>query len=91
MLYPRGVKSVHEVPWPLQDGINHALSVISWHENHLPEEIPDENLWEDAEAVEIHFKAVAMRKEAQRDGYRVSDDPGDSDMTTNDLASVFRQ
>lgn len=91
VLYPKGVKRIHDVPWPLQEAINHGLSILSWFENYMPEEIPPEPLWDDAEAVEEHFNRVRAKKEAERDGYKTNDDGETSDLMGNDLASVFKQ
>lgn len=91
MLYPKGVKRVDQVPWPLQEAISHALTILAWYENYLASELPHENLWDDAEAIEEHFRRVRERKDAERDGYRSDDDDEVSDMMGNDLASVFKQ
>lgn len=92
-LYPRGVKRVTECPWPLQEAINHGLVILSWFENYLPEELPAENLWDNSEAVEEHFKRVKEKKDAERDGMHVADDDNfvEGDAMSNDLASVFKQ
>ena len=82
-----------QVPWPLQEAINHGLTILSWYENYLPEEMPPENLWDDGEAIEDHFRRVRERKEAERDGIKRDDDDDDlgSGMTGNDLSSVFKE
>lgn len=93
-LYPKGVKRVDQVPWPLQEAISHGLTILSWYENYLSEEIPNENLWDDPEAIEEHFKRVKERKDAERDGMRMANDDEDfveGDSMSNDLASVFKQ
>lgn len=93
-LYPKGVKRVHDAPWPLQEAISHGLTILSWFENYLPEELPPENHWDDAEAVEEHFRRVKERKDAERDGMRIPDDDDqavEGDAMANDLASVFKR
>lgn len=92
-LYPKGVKRVDQVPWPLQEAIGHGLTILSWFENYLSEEVPPENLWDDAEAVEEHFKRVKERKDAEREGMHINDKDDDfveGDAMANDLASVFK-
>lgn len=92
-LYPRGVKRVDQVPWPLQEAINHALVILAWYENHLSDEIPPETLWDDGEFVEEWFNAIQEKKDAERDGWspKGDDDDDPSDLMGNDLASVFKR
>lgn len=94
VLFPKGVKRIHDCPWPLMEAINHGLVILSWYENYLAEEIPNENLWDDGEAVEEHFKRLKERKDAEREGMNVADDGEEfveGDAMSNDLASVFKQ
>jgi hypothetical protein len=92
VLYPKGVKRIDQVPWPLQEAINHALGVLSWFENYVSEEIPPENLWDDGEFVEEHFKRIRQQKEDEREGWGGSKKEADeeSDLMSNDMASVFK-
>lgn len=87
-LYPKGVKRVDQVSWFLQEAINTGLTILSWYEGFLPEELPPENLWDDGEAVEEHFRRVREKKDMEREGYDMSDDS--EDLMGNDLASVFK-
>lgn len=91
-LFPKGVKRLTECPWPLMEAISHALIILSWFENYTQDELPNENLWDDAVAVEAHFKLVKERKDAERDGLRVPDADNfvDGDAMSNDLASVWK-
>lgn len=77
------------------EAINHGLTVLSWFENYTGDELPHENLWDDAEAVEEHFKRVKERKDAEREGYSTtaSNEEGaeSGDMLSNDMASVFKR
>lgn len=90
VLFPHGMDRIEDVPWFLQDAINHALGILAWHENYLSDELPHENLWDDSQAVEEHFERLRQRKEAEREGYG-RDEDGESEMTSNDLASVFNR
>lgn len=90
-LYPKGVKRVEQVPWPLQEAINHGLVILAWYEGHMPDEIPPENLWDDGEFVEQWFKAIEDKKDAERDGWKArDDDDAGADLMQNDIASVFK-
>jgi hypothetical protein len=64
------------------------LAILSWFENYSEEEVPHENLWDDAEGLEQHFKAVMTRREDGR-SFSKSDDEED-EMLGNDLAGVFK-
>jgi hypothetical protein len=61
---------------------------MSWFENFEEKEIPPENLWDDSEAVEAHFKMSRERRAAEMKGETFSDD--DEHMMGNDLADSFR-
>lgn len=84
---------MEDVPWPLQEAINHGLAILAWFENYSGDEIPHENLWEDGGFVERHFDAVREKKKQEMGGDSAYDsaDGSDEDMTGNDLASVFKQ
>lgn len=73
--------------------IEHALTVLSWHE-HLPkDEVPPEHLWDDNEGLDEWWKRV----EAKRvDGIPISRARGGTDedpsaMAENDLARALKQ
>lgn len=79
------------MPWPLQEAIAHGLAILSWFENYTEEEVPHENLWDDSEGLEQHFKAVRAAKEDGSSYRRRSDDDeDDGQMLGNDLADVFK-
>ena len=74
------------------EAINHGLTILSWFENNAEKDMPDENIWDDAEGLELHWKAVRQRA---ADGVSGSDDyddeePDSGDMLGNDLAGVFK-
>lgn len=91
ILYPKGVKRMQDVPWPLQEAINQGLTILSWFENYVPEELPPENLWDDGEAIEEHFNVLRAKKEAEREGYGSGGGEDYDEMQGNDLSSVFKQ
>lgn len=81
--------------------IEHALNVLSWHENLQKEEIPPEHLWEDSEGLEEWWKRVeAKRSDGRLDmtstdrSSTSSDDDGDEHrdpgMAENDLARFLK-
>lgn len=80
--------------------IEHALTILSWHENLPSKEVPPEHLWEDPEGLEQWWKHVdAMRDdgvETQR-GRGSSNDSDDGDdrdpgpqMVENDHARFLK-
>lgn len=92
-LWPKGVKRMDQVPWYLHEAIQHALHVLSWFENYQEKEIPDENIWDDPQALEQHWKLVKIRREDERNGVTPADEdtvPGSGDMMDNAYASSFR-
>jgi hypothetical protein len=87
------VKRIDDVPWPLQEAINHGLTILSWFENYTGDDLPPENWWDDAEAVEEHFKRVRERRGESGGGasaYDKAEENGD-EMAGNDLASFFKE
>lgn len=68
------------------------MAILSWFENFVEEEVPAETIWDDAEGLEQHFKAVRARKEDGRPSYSGDDDDddGDGSMVGNDIADVFK-
>lgn len=77
----------------MQEAIGHGLTILSWFENNAEKDVPPENIWDDAEGLEEHWKAIRQR-EADRLESGGSYDPGDEDgedMLGNDLAGVFKE
>lgn len=75
------------------EAISHGLTILSWFENYVEKDMPSENIWDDAEGLDLHWKAVRLRA---ADGGSSSDDDDDddsgtgSDMLGNELADVFK-
>jgi len=94
LMWPKGVKSLHQVPWYLYEAQQHALSIISWFENYQEKEIPDENLWDDPSALEEHWKLVKQRREDERQGVTAASEDtteGNGDMMDNAYARTFKR
>jgi hypothetical protein len=81
--------------------IEHALNVLSWHENLQKEEIPPEHLWEDSEGLEQWWKRVEdMRSDGRHDMASTDrsstssdgddDEHRDPGMAENDLARFLK-
>lgn len=68
MLYPKGCDRVDEIPWFLQAAIDHALTILSWHENLPREEIPPQYLWDDAGGLDLWWKDVREKQRTGQDG-----------------------
>lgn len=72
------------------------MIILSWYENYTEEEVPPENLWDDSEAMEEHFKAVrARREDGLKSGPSDEDSDNDSgmgqtDVLGNELSGVFK-
>lgn len=71
------------------EAINHGLTILSWFENNAEKDMPPENIWDDAEGLELHWKAVRART---ADGVSSDDDSDEDsdDMLGNDLAGMFK-
>lgn len=83
-----------QVPWPLHEAIMHGLHILGWFDNYQEAEIPDENLWDDAQALEQHWKRVRQRREDEREGITVADgdgEPGHGDTMDNAYAAAFKK
>lgn len=80
------------MPWPLQEAINHGLSILSWFENYVGDELPKETIWDDSDAIDKHFKAVRDKKEQDREagGKYAAGGSGDEEMMGNELADAFK-
>lgn len=83
-----------EIPWFLQVAIEHALTILSWHENLMKDEVPPEYLWEDVEGLEQWWRSV---EEKRRDGLPTSggydeddDEPSSAGMAQNELARYVK-
>jgi hypothetical protein len=76
--------------------IEHALVILSWYENRPPDEIPNENLWEDPKGLEAWWDRIKRRKEYSqgRTGSGGRDyDPAqvDEDIVENELVRQFKK
>lgn len=77
----------------MQEAIGHGLTILSWFENNAEKDVPPENIWDDAEGLELHWKAVRQREADRLDGggsLAESDEDDGGDMLGNDLAGVFK-
>lgn len=77
--------------------IEHALTVLNWHENLPKDEVPPEHLWEDVEGLELWWKDVEAKREdgiPTRRGRGSSNDSDDDDpgpeMVENDYARSLK-
>lgn len=67
--------------------------ILSWFENRPPDEIPNENLWEDPKGLEEWWEKVKTRKEYSRGRTEKGFDPKqiDEEVVQNDLVRQFKQ
>jgi len=81
--------------------IEHALNVLTWHENLQKDEVPPEHLWEDPEGLEQWWQWVEDKRSDGRDSVAptnrsASSSSGDGDedhdpgMAENDLARFLK-
>ena len=84
----------------MAEAISHGLLILSWYESHPEKDVPPENMWDDTQGLEEHWKLVKMRADNGEDApdeYDEDDDLGGShsrgpgpQMLGNDLANVFK-
>jgi hypothetical protein len=72
--------------------MNHALTVISWHENLPKEDLPPRQIWYSGEKVDNWFKDVEDKRSQNRPSGKSSsyDDADDVPMSTNELVESYR-
>lgn len=94
-LYPKGAERIEDVPWFLMVAIEHALTIISWHENLPSDEQPPEYLWEDSEGLEWWWATV---EDKRNDGVSTSRGPTDQahddpegQLTENEYARFLKR
>lgn len=78
----------------MQAAIEHALIVLTWHENLQKEDVPPEYLWEDSEGLEMWWKTVEDRQEDGRSTTRGRADDSDEEapgLQENDYARYLKQ
>lgn len=84
------------------EAIGHGLQILSWYEAYPEKDIPPENIWDDSQGLDEHWKAVKLRDANGDAGPSFEDEGEDADlgdshsrgtgsqMLGNDLASVFK-
>lgn len=73
------------------EAVTHGLTVLSWFENYAEKDVPSENLWDDAEGLEQHWKLVKARMGFETDASGEGDAEDFDEMTPNELAATFKQ
>ena len=75
--------------------VNHALTVISWHENLPKEEQPPRTIWFSAELVDKWFRDVETKRESKYGNSGKSkssyEEAEDVPMSRNELADAVRK
>ena len=70
MLWPRGAKTMEDVPAELLGAIDHALLVLNWHENSIDkEEIPPQWMWHLDWELKDWWKKVEERRKDKYSGH----------------------
>jgi hypothetical protein len=72
--------------------IEHALTILAWHENYPSEEVPPEYLWEDPEGLDMWFKKIMAQRELEMSGEGVPSnfEANDEPLGDNELARALR-
>jgi len=65
--------------------------ILSWFENRPPDEIPDENLWEDSKGLEEWWERVRLRKKYSQGRSGLDPKQIDEEIVANDLARQFKE
>lgn len=68
LLWPRGCKSIEEVPHDLLSAIDHASRVCDWQENLPTDELPPRWMWPFEEELADWFEQIKEAREIQRGG-----------------------
>jgi len=83
------------MPWVIGVAVNHALTVISWHENLPKDDQPPRSIWYSSELVDKWFRDVEKKRASEYGGKgkrRTSyDDADDVPMTRNEIAESLRK
>lgn len=85
-LWPKGVDTIEEVPEELLRVIEHAGTVLIWHENLPQEDIPPSWMWPLQDQLDLHFKMV----DDKRDGDSGSSDEAGTAVDRNELIDQDR-
>jgi hypothetical protein len=84
---------IYEAPWSIVVALNHALTVISWHENLPKDEQPPRHIWWSGDLVAEWFADVEEQRNSRYGGKRKRssyDEAEDVPMMDNDLAASVR-
>jgi hypothetical protein len=84
-LWPKGTKTIEEVPFELVMALEHANMVCSWQESLAPEETPPQWMWPFDQELEAWFDRVDEQRK-QRYGGSGSSSSESEGMMRNELA-----
>lgn len=88
-LFPKGIKSIADLPYTLFNAIHMGLYFLSFEE--LPkEERPPKRIWLDAERMEAHWETVTQMRRDRAKGEDISDLPK-NEYADNLLKSLGKQ
>lgn len=73
----------------MQVAIEHALTILAWHENNQKDDVPPEHIWEDSDALDEWWELVRERQLAKFGGGGDTV-PDEEDMTDNELSRQFK-
>lgn len=84
-LFPRGCETIEDVPYEYVRAIEHAYTILSWHENYMSKEIPPPWMWPFPDELEIWFEEVRLSQDNPSD-----DTDEESSSVGNEYADRFK-
>ena len=91
-MWPRDVSCVEDLPADLAVAIEQAVTILSWQENLVSEEMPPKWMWHLDWEIENWFIAVKNKREARYNKDPSDDSEGsDSDWEDNEYAQKYKQ
>lgn len=66
------------------------MTILGWYENSTEQDIPPEHIWDDAEGLDLWWKKVRARQEAEYSSGADDTIPDEEDMMGNALARSFK-
>jgi len=68
------------------------MTILSWHEHLIKEEIPPEHLWDDSQGLDMWWEYIRDKREDNIPIPRSGDDEDERDgrVAENDIAKAFK-
>lgn len=81
------------MPWDLVAAIDHAHTVLNWHENYAKKEVPPKWMWHLDHELDIHFERIEEERGSGGSSSSGSSSSGDTTvpMMRNALTADLRR